>query len=269
MRIDCHMHTPLCGHAIGEPVEYVREAAKRALDIITFTCHIPMNNSGFGGRNIRMDKRELETYFAMPALATKVGEDYGVRVLTGIEAEIFPSEQIMREMDQVLNDYSFHFVLGSMHHHTAIFQEWLYRHKLDNDFKKIDAYFRVLTDGVRSRRYDSIAHPDVIRIYGTVGDFEPIEHEEVIRKFLEAAVEEDVCIEVNTSGLSKGVYKLHPDPLILRWAHELGCKLTIGSDSHEPQNVARHYDSVIPLLRSIGFEKLHYFENRSRIAIDL
>lgn len=263
------MHTPLCGHAIGEPVEYVREAAKRALDLITFTCHIPMANIGFGGSNIRMRQKDLDLYFAMVRAAAKVGEDYGVRVLAGIEAEIFPSEEIMREMDAVIADHDFHFVLGSMHHHTAIFQEWLRVHKLDTDFKKIDAYFRVLIDGVHSRRYDSIAHPDVIRIYGTVDDFEPFEHEEVIRRFLLSTVEEDICIEVNTSGLSKGVYEVHPDPIILRWAHEMGCKLTIGSDSHRPESVAQHFESVVPLLSSIGFDKLHYFEGRERVAIDI
>lgn len=267
MRIDCHMHTPLCGHAVGEPIEYVREAAKRRMDLVTFTCHIPMNNGGFGGRNIRMHLRELDTYFAIVAEAAKFGEDHGVRVLTGIEAEIFPSEQIMREMDSVLRDHAFHFVLGSMHHHTAIFQEWMRQHKLDTDFKKIDAYFRVMTDGVRSGRYDSIAHPDVIRIYGTVNDFVPEEHEEVIKKFLEAAVEEDVCIEVNTSGLSKGVYEVHPDPKILRWARELGCKLTLGSDSHHPESVGQHFDQVLPMLQGLGFSGINYFENRKRRSV--
>ena len=98
MRIDCHMHTPLCGHAVGDPVEYVREAAKRAMDLVTFTCHIPMDNIGFGGRNIRMAYEDLSTYFKIVDEARKVGEDFGVRVLTGIEAEVFPSFQIMKQM---------------------------------------------------------------------------------------------------------------------------------------------------------------------------
>ena len=37
------------------------------------------------------------------------------------------------------------------------------------------------------------------------------------------------------SGLNKGVYEVHPDPIILKWAQEMGCKLTIGSDSHRPE----------------------------------
>lgn len=261
------MHTPLCGHATGNPIEYAREAAMRGLDLITFTCHIPMANDGFGGRNIRMRMGEMDIYFALVEEARKEAAEFGVKVLTGIEAEIFPSEQIMRDMDSILADYPFHYVLGSMHHHTPIFQEWLRQHKLDNDFKKTDAYFRVLTDGVRSGRYDSIAHPDVIRLYGTIDHFDPEEHEEVIRKFLEAAFEEDVCLELNTSGLNKGTYQMHPDPMILKWAQEQGCKLTIGSDSHSPTSVGQHFTTVIPILKALDFRYLHYFEDRKRIPI--
>ncbi len=55
MLIDSHMHTFLCGHAVGTPTDYVREAARRGLGLITFTCHAPMENETiFRGRGIRM-----------------------------------------------------------------------------------------------------------------------------------------------------------------------------------------------------------------------
>ena len=46
-RFDCHMHTPLCGHAYGEPEEYVDQAASIGISLITFTCHIPMDGDGY------------------------------------------------------------------------------------------------------------------------------------------------------------------------------------------------------------------------------
>lgn len=92
MRFDCHMHTPLCGHAHGRPVDYVRIAAEHSIDLITFTCHIPMSCDSFGGPGIRMNEDDLGEYFAITTEARKHGEKVGVEVLTGIEAEIFPDQ---------------------------------------------------------------------------------------------------------------------------------------------------------------------------------
>ena len=53
-RFDCHMHTPLCGHAYGDPVEYVEAAAESGVSLVTFTCHIPMKDDRFAQEGIRM-----------------------------------------------------------------------------------------------------------------------------------------------------------------------------------------------------------------------
>ena len=84
-----------------------------------------------------------------------------------------------------------------------------------------------------------------------------------------ALVEEDVCMEVNTSGLTKGAFEVHPDPLILDWASEVGVKLTIGSDSHQPNTVGRFFETVQPMLLEKGFKDLHYFRGRKRVRIDM
>ena len=109
----------------------------------------------------------------------------------------------------------------------------------------------------------------MIRTYGVVNHFNPAEHEEVIRDFLQAVVVEDICMEVNTSGLTKGDYEVHPDPLILDWASEMGVKLTIGSDSHHPHSVGQFFDVIQPKLRDKGFTDLHYFRGRQRHVIPM
>lgn len=38
---DYHMHTPLCGHAIGEPAEYVEQAIAAGLEEMGFSDHAP------------------------------------------------------------------------------------------------------------------------------------------------------------------------------------------------------------------------------------
>jgi len=48
MLMDYHMHTPLCGHAVGEPKDYVETALQRGLDEIGFSDHVILH----------MDRRE-------------------------------------------------------------------------------------------------------------------------------------------------------------------------------------------------------------------
>ena len=269
MRVDCHMHTPLCGHAVGEPLEYALAALERGIDLITITCHIPMEWEAFGQAGVRMQLADLDGYIAGVLDAAEKAEDFGVEVLCGIEAEVFPDLAQMESMDAALAWHKWDFVLGSLHAQCPSYLGWLKENKVKDDAGKIDCYFRHLIDGAQSGRYDSMSHPDVIRTYGVVDVFDPEEHEAVIREFLQALVRSDVCMEVNTSGLNKGDFEVHPDPVIMDWAVEAGVKLTIGSDSHHPHSVGQHFDTVLPLLREKGFRVLHYHRKRERIRIDL
>jgi histidinol-phosphatase (PHP family) len=263
------MHSPLCGHAMGHPIEYALAARDQGIDLITVTCHIPMEWEDFGQAGIRMAPEDLDLYMEMVAKAAAVAGDLGVEMLCGIEAEVFPDEGHMETMDAVLAAYDFDFVLGSLHAQCASYRGWLKRNKVKDDAMIIDSYFRHLKDGAESGRYDSMSHPDVIRTYGVVSQFDPAAHENVIREFLQAVVDADMCMEINTSGLTKGDFEVHPDPLILNWASELGVKLTMGSDAHTPRSVGQHFDAVLGLLREKGFRDLHYFRGRKRQRIDL
>lgn len=263
------MHTPLCGHAVGEPIEYAMVAKERGIDLITITCHIPMEWSAFGQEGIRMRHDQVEEYIALVRKTAEAAREFEVEVLCGIEAEVFPDESHLKPMDEILAAHSWDYVLGSLHAQCQSYLTWLSEHKVNSDAMRIDTYFRHLIDGVQSGRYDSMSHPDVIRTYGVVRDFNPNEHEEVIREFLQAIVDEDICMEVNTSGLTKGAYEVHPDPLILDWAAEMGVKLTIGSDSHRPASVGQYFDQVQAMLSKKGFRYLHYFRGRDRQPIEL
>lgn len=263
------MHTPFCGHAVGEPIEYAARAAELGIDVITVTCHIPMRWSAFGQSGIRMRREELDDYVALVRKTADEAKPMGVEVLCGIEAEVFPDEAELEPMDAILAEYPFDFVLGSLHAQCESYSDWLKKNRVSSDAMRIDSYFRHLKDGAESGRYDSMSHPDVIRTYGVVCQFQPLEHEAVIREFLQAVVDEDICMEVNTSGLNKGDFEVHPDPIILDWASEMGVKLTIGSDSHMPGSVGQHFDRIQPLLRAKGFQELHYFRRRKRVRIDM
>jgi histidinol-phosphatase (PHP family) len=50
---DYHMHTPLCHHATGEPVDYARHAVAAGLTEIGFSDHSPMLRDDFDNWRMR------------------------------------------------------------------------------------------------------------------------------------------------------------------------------------------------------------------------
>lgn len=268
--VDCHMHTPLCGHAVGEPAEFVEAALARGLQTIIFTCHIPMPSARFGGAGIRMDRDMLPLYRRYVEEARALGKDAGLEVRYGIEAEVFPDAQVMEWMDEILATERFDFILGSLHHQVGAYRDWLREHGVTSDEAIVRHYFTHLAAGARSGRYHSLAHPDVIRLYGTLRDgFEPERALPWFEEVVEAAVENDVCLELNTSGLFKGDYVMHPDPLLIRVAAEAGAKFTLGSDSHIPTALAQGFDQAVRQLRASGIGEVYVFNGGEREALPL
>lgn len=268
MIFDCHMHTPLCKHANGEPREYVESAARKGIDLITFTCHIPMAKPEYNDK-VRMSLDELPLYTAMIEEAAVIGRRLGVEVLCGIEAEFYPDDEDMRQMEETIRSYPFDFVLGSIHHHVPI-----HRQRSEalgfNDAQLIEDFFANVEAAARSGRYDSISHPDVIKSHGGVQWFNPADFEGPIRRALKAARETQTCFEVNTSGFhSAPAHRLYPDPLILKWALEEEVQLTLGSDAHGPNRVGAGFEAVIPMLHHIGYKEICFFRKRVCNPVDL
>ena len=264
------MHTPLCGHAVGEPVEYVDAAVAENISLITFTCHIPMRDDRFAQEGIRMRLETLPHYRQLIENARNYGQTVGVEVLYGIEAEIHPDTDAMEDMDRLLASEPFDFVLGSLHHMLPAFRDWMAANDYTTDAEKVAAYFHCLGEGAKSGRYNSLSHPDVIRIYGALQDrFDPMQHEAPITEFLDIVANCGVCLEINTSGLIKGDYVVHPDPAIMAWALERDIPFTIGSDSHSPGMVGQYFDDVIDEFKALGLKKLHYFKQGQRVAVEL
>lgn len=269
-RFDCHMHTPLCGHAYGDPIEYVKAASECGVSLITFTCHIPMREDRFAQQGIRMRHSDMPAYKEMVECARQFGNKIGVEVLLGIEAEVHPDQDAMQGMKAFIDSEAFDFVLGSLHHQLPAFRAWLNANTYVTDAEIIAAYFDCLGEGACSGIYHSISHPDVIRIYGTLTrPFDPSEHEPAITHFLDRVAASGVCLEINTSGLIKGDFIVHPDPLIINWAMQRDIPFTIGSDSHAPHMVGQFFEPVIADLKARGLKKLHYFKRGERIAVKL
>jgi len=264
MRIDYHMHTPLCHHAVGAPEEYVAAAAAAGVAEICFTCHSPMPD--WFDQWPRMSRRELPTYLQLirAAQAPEVSEAHGVRVRLGIEADFFPgTEEYVREM---LAAHPFDFVLGSVHIQNPNYQDRLRALGAVTDAAKVDVYFEEIAAAAATGLFDSISHPDLVKLLVT---FDPLAHESRIRAALKAIRTAGICLEVNTSGRRRPFAETYPSTTILRWAVEEGLPLTFGSDAHAPEQLGHAWEETCRDLIALGVTHLHRFEGRRRIPVPL
>ncbi len=263
MLIDYHTHSPLCKHATGRLENYIQQAFTMGLDEIGCSDHVPMPNDF----DI-VHRMSLEEYHAeySPSVNELRGKYEGkIKVRKGIEADYFSgTENWVREFIKA-NDFDY--VIGSVHYLGEIgVDEPIFVHRYDPS--KIDQIFEQYFDAVRmsaeSRLFDIIGHCDLPKKFGHRPSKDLRER---IRAMLEAIKKNDLCIEINTSGLRKPVKEIYPGEEILTIARELNIPLTIGSDAHSPEDVGRDFVLATELVERFGNGHIAIFENRVRKEI--
>ena len=111
MRFDYHMHTPLCGHAIGHPREYAAEAVRKGLQEIGFSEHNPMP-SKFD--DWRMDLADFPEYLRLVEEARLEFPQLPIRL--GLECDFIPGKKSwIRELAKKAD---FDYFIGSVHYIT-------------------------------------------------------------------------------------------------------------------------------------------------------
>ena len=254
---DYHMHTPLCGHAVGLPSEYAKQAVKAGLKEIGFSDHAPLVSHD--DPKITMNREQLPFYLA---LVEEVQRQFtkSLTVKIGIEADFLPGYE--SETQKILQSYPFDFVIGSVH----FIKRWGFddpaeREQWSNqDVNQVYRdYYELLRQSAKSKMFDVIGHCDLVKKFGNrpskgMND----EVEKTARVFKETGM----VIEINTSGLRKPVKEIYPSLDCLVIYREAGVPLTFGSDSHDPRDVGRDFDKGLALAKKAGYREYVVFKQR-------
>ena len=263
VRVDSHMHTARCGHAVGAPSEYLAHAEKTGIDVIAFTEHVPLPADLDPEREYAMPPEEWPEYVA-EILALGSGP---VRVMLGAEADWLPGR--MDHVTALLAQAEWDVVLGSVH----MIEGWAFD---DPDLisqwegKDVDAvwytYFELFVDAARSGLFDVMAHPDLVKKFGhrPSSDSEPL-----FREVAEILAGEHVAIEVSTAGLRKPCKELYPSDGFLVACARAGVSVTTGSDAHRPEEVGLDLDVALDALRRVGYREIVYFDKRQPKVVGL
>ena len=264
MLVDYHVHTALCGHAVGELEDYVTVAIQKGLAELGFNDHAPVFNSL--DPELTMAPDQLSEYVEQVRMLQE--KHRRPRIKLGMEADFVPGcEERLR---QLLGQYEFDYIYGSVH----IIGDWRFDDsrfypqgyaERDRD-EAYGEYFSLICQAARSGLFDVLGHLDLIKKF----DYRPrgeIGH--LLEETVQAIAAADVCVEVNTSGLRRPCAEIYPGERILQLCHQQGVPVTLGSDAHSPGEVGLDFDRAVELLRSVGYTRVSTFSGRVREMVDL
>jgi histidinol-phosphatase (PHP family) len=262
--IDLHVHTARCGHASGELADYVEAARRRGLAAICFTDHLPMPAPY--PQHYTMKAEELPAYVEdVRAAASEARARGGPEVLLGIEADWLPDA--FAHVEEAISAYDFDLVLGSVH----FLGDWAFddpglvaRYDSWQPDVLWARYFDEIARAAASGLFDSIAHPDLVKKFGSRPTIDP-------RPWYEqtavALADAGCAVEVNTGGLRKPVHEIYPAVGLLKACRRRGVAATMGSDAHAPGEVGEGLDLARELLLEAGYDSVTCF--RKRVAAEV
>jgi histidinol-phosphatase (PHP family) len=179
----------------------------------------------------------------------------GLPVKLGLEVDYVQDRE--DETRALLAPYPWDYLLGSVHFIDGL--------GVDGEPRLLDEvgveetwrrYFEMLARAARSGLFDSLSHPDLVKIFGVrvdAFDYAPV---------VDEIAQSGVAVEVSTAGLRKPVGELYPHPDFLEACRERAVPVTTGSDAHTPELVGRDFDRARELLRAAGYETVTIFDQR-------
>lgn len=259
---DYHMHTPLCRHASGEPVDYARRALETGLTEIGFSDHSPMPQDDFD--DWRMFASQLDEYVKKVRKAQREFPQLTIRL--ALEVDYLPGHDDW--IRQLTAQHPWDYLIGSVHY---VSDSWavdspfqLSKWKNRDPWEVWTTYFDRLTMAVETGFFEIIGHADLPKKFGHKPDRDCTP---LYEKFLTAAKKHNCAVELNTAGLRKDCKEIYPSREFLQMAFAKGVPITFGSDAHAPEEVGMNFAEAIQLARSVGYRECCRLVQRKREAV--
>ena len=255
--IDYHIHTKFSGDSDASPVDYVKQAIKMQLEEICFTDHRDFDYP------IDSFDLDIETYYQTIMALKKEFKDK-IEIKWGIEIGL--DLNYFQEINNLVNQYPFDFVIGSIHviDHTEFYYGDLFK-----GLTKEQAQRRFFEETLKCVKtfdcFNVLGHLDYIMRYGPY-DNKKVEHtkyQNIIDEIFKTLIDKDKGIEVNTSGYVVNGNCGFPNYNQVKRYFDLGGRIiTIGTDSHVVDRIGQHVEDVKDNLKKIGFKEISTFTNR-------
>jgi histidinol-phosphatase (PHP family) len=267
MRIDYHTHTSFSQDSNATMQSQCDAAVARSIQEIAFTEHEDYNSDDptafyFDHAAYHAEVERLQTAYANKLV-----------IVRGIE--ISEPHRYPTLAAKTLKAYSWDFVLGSLHWLTPevnCFVPTFFEH-LGNWRESMRRYFVEMRAMVEHGDFDVLAHLDYPARYHRrlmTGGYDLRAWEPEIRDVLAELIRRSKGIEINMSPVRRNLDP-NPAPVVIGWYREMGGELlTVGTDSHTPQDTGHLIDNALNIARAAGFTHVTTYRRRvpSHVPID-
>ncbi|MCF2625802.1 histidinol-phosphatase HisJ family protein [Fusobacterium perfoetens] len=260
---DSHVHSRFSADSKEKLENIFEKAVELGLDEITITDHMDFadrEEDDLFVFDIDEYVKTLNTY----------KQKYKDKLIIKIGVEVGIQPHLYKRYEPVLKANCWDFIIGSSHsvdHMDVGYNDIYLKYKTKNEVHR--RYFETILENLDIYHDISVyGHLDFIRRYGggVHSDHKIIDlelHKELIDKILKKLISKNIGIEINTSGIRYGVGDFHPCREILARYKELGGKIiTIGSDAHRAEDIAKDFGEAKELLKSLGYKYFCTFTNR-------
>jgi len=266
--IDLHTHHARCGHAAGTLEEVARDAFAAGIRVFGWSDHAPLfaDPRDHPEPGTQMARSQWDGYLreALGVRRRLETELAGFDIRLGVEADFLPGTEdaYRRALARDELDY----VLGSVH---EVGGRHIFKPRTFADLEDVDAfhegYWQALRAAVESGLFDVVAHLDAIKA------MVPAPHRDMaaeIEATLACIADAGIAVEINGSGLSKAG-ELFPSPAIVAALVRRDVPITLGSDAHRSEQLARGFAESAALLRRLGRQRVVTFRRHEPVWIEL
>jgi len=223
---DSHVHTNFSQDANPNASfqAYIDEAQRKGITQITFTDHIDFD----AAHPLFQTPINYDEYIAS---FNEVKQHTTFDMKLGVE--IGYQSHTKDRINQFLTQYPFEFVILSVHYveKKDLYTKEYFQGKTKKE--AYDTYFKLCLEAINNTpNFTVFGHLDYISRYSPFGDYEYQDYKEIIDEILQALINRNKGIEINTSGL-KHEGRTYPCTQVINRYKELGGTiLSYGSDAH-------------------------------------
>lgn len=255
---DFHLHSSVSFDSTTPAADILRAAEKNGLREICFTDH-------YDCHDIPTEAHDLFTVEQYAKAYDGLSSD-SVLIRRGVEFGMTTWNRA--ELDKLLAQRNFDFVIGSVHY-AGGFDPY------DPDYWKGktvgDAFSEYLVRSLECVKvhdgYDVLGHLNYVCKSAHNPTHEPLRYEDysdVCDEIMKLLVQKGKGMEINTSGVDR-VGDFLPSAAFLKRFKELGGEIvTLGSDAHDPTRVGQYATEALEILKDI-FGYVCTFEDRRPI----
>ncbi len=256
--VDYHMHS-LLSDGVHSYEDMIQAAITKGIDEIGFSDHVCLKPVHWAIR-----PRDIPVMTSqILALREKYSDQIKIRY--GIELDYFPHRET--ELKELIESIPLDYVIGSVH----FIDDWnfdtdqtLYG-KWTND-RLYEKYFGLIQKAAKSDLFDTIGHLDIIKKFRV---YPETNQDKLFEETIRIIKEHNLVVELNTAGLDRPCAEFTPGVRLLEMCFEHQVPVTLSSDAHRFEQIARHYNEAIDLLLQIGYTEIVGFHHRVRRMIRL